>query len=635
MSTKYRAGKISVKLFNRLQEFGFTDIENIQELIDNSLDANAKNIYIITENKDNYHYLYFVDDGVGMNKDGMIKYYEIAEDKDKESFNGKYPIGSKGMGGKIATINLSNRSEVSIISRDKKDKWVEASYNWSSEEYINQVHVSTKQSVEDKDLINHIFNNILKINEPDTFTVIYLKLDTKIFNNMFDFTKQIDAEDSILFNLGITYYRFLNNGINISIINNNEIQKIKPIHINFTKHEKTFFPNEIIQLTDPKKIQVKGGPNYTKYYNDVSLIYNRNYTLCKNGDIYEYNGNKIYKYDGIYGKNQHVQGRFTDRIEIKNESINLDKIVDFKIKHTYYYYDDYRIFTNKIKENINNDNIIIRKESCNKIFYGTHFIRNGKTIFDSAIDFKEPKAGDYYSRYWNYSQFILEFKSDSHDIDKYFGIMVNKSSLNKTFIHPSIIKLINYLIYENKIEFEKDYDIKINKFNNNLDSKDNSKDNLKNEIKLGSKDNLKNEIKLESKDNSKDISKNSIERKSRKHIPNTNKKILIKCQDKKDNITGVKFSDFIRYEIDHIDGNPSNNNEDNLQAISVGLHSIKTNKREIYDRIVNNPIEYNLHNGLAYLDNSITLNALSSENKKKMHKICKELEKIIESLNDN
>ena len=33
MSTKYHTSKISVKLFNRLQEFGFTDIENIQELI--------------------------------------------------------------------------------------------------------------------------------------------------------------------------------------------------------------------------------------------------------------------------------------------------------------------------------------------------------------------------------------------------------------------------------------------------------------------------------------------------------------------------------------------------------------------------------------------------------------------------
>jgi len=657
--SKNRAGKISVKLFDRMQELGFTDIENIQELIDNSIDADAKNIYIISENVNDSIEFYFVDDGVGMNMNGLIKYYEIAEDKNIDMVHDKFPIGSKGMGGKIATINLSNRSLVSIISRDDKNNWVESSYDWSSEEYINNVIVSTKICIEDKELIHHIFHDILKINEPDTFTVISFKTNRNILSD-----KICEADKSILYNLGITYSLFIENGLNINIVNDNTIQKVKNIPMSFTKNNSTYFPEEMNKITIPKhKSQNIGDLDYIGYFNDVSLVYNKDYCLCSNGEIYEFENDKIYHYRGVNGNNQFVSGRFKEKYIIQDQNELKDILVHFKLRHTYY--NNSIELKNSISSKYLN-NIILDDNTCLKTFYGTHFVRNGKNIVDSAIDYKEIKSGDYYKRNWNKSQFIIEFNSISHNIDKHFGIMVNKSRLNKSNIHESIIKLIHYLIYENSITFQKIMDEKIAKIKKNIivtepvvfstepvvsstepvvsstepvvfstepvvsstepvvsstepvvsSTDDNEHKSIKNVSKII-------QIENNGKDNRQQF------KLQRKTIAQNDKKLILQKQGNKEKYTEVNFNNYLRYEIDHIDGNPGNNNDDNLQAISPNLHSIKTNDPELYHKIIKNPAIYNLSIALTHLESTVTINVLSQDNQKKLIKSINTIKELL------
>ena len=131
----FRAGNINTtKLFKNFKCLGFSNIQCIQELIDNSIDAKAQNIWIMSEiNKEGEHMLYFIDNGMGMDKKELINYYIVAGDKEIEL--NQHSIGSKGMGGKIATINLTNLGFVGIISRNAPDKWVESEFDWQSVEY--------------------------------------------------------------------------------------------------------------------------------------------------------------------------------------------------------------------------------------------------------------------------------------------------------------------------------------------------------------------------------------------------------------------------------------------------------------------------------------------------------------------
>jgi DNA topoisomerase VI subunit B len=54
-----------------IRDLGLTTIDAINELIDNSFDANAQNIWITLDEKENKFYLIVEDDGEGIPKDEL------------------------------------------------------------------------------------------------------------------------------------------------------------------------------------------------------------------------------------------------------------------------------------------------------------------------------------------------------------------------------------------------------------------------------------------------------------------------------------------------------------------------------------------------------------------------------------
>ena len=86
---------------NSLLRQGYTDIKSISEILDNSVDANAKETRIeITHETIN-----FIDDGRGMN----IKNIEDMFAMQRSNHSCKKSIGVSGIGGKAATLILSQK----------------------------------------------------------------------------------------------------------------------------------------------------------------------------------------------------------------------------------------------------------------------------------------------------------------------------------------------------------------------------------------------------------------------------------------------------------------------------------------------------------------------------------------------
>jgi hypothetical protein len=641
----FRAGSINTtKLFKNFKCLGFSNIQCIQELIDNSIDAKAQNIWIMSEiNKEGDHMLYFIDNGIGMGKKELINYYDIAGDEEIEL--NEYSIGSKGMGGKIATINLTNLGFVGIISRNAPDKWVEASFDWHDK---YEIIGSTKKSIEDVEFIKNIFETKLKIITPDSFTVISMKLDKNKYETLFS-CPILDANNSLLFQLGTTYYTHLNNGIKLTIINQENIKEVIGIPISISKKNETYYPETIEPITEIKhKTQVRGAPNIAKYLEEVSVVYTNQYILCKNQTIIEIDHqNNYYLLEGIIGQNQYTSnGRYKSKRQIDNID-TFEEIVRFTIRHTFYA--NPNELKNHIKENYTD--CYLDDSTMMKIFYGLHMIRNGKTIIDPVIKHKEIKSGDYYKRTFNRSQFILEYNTTGINdcIDEYFGIMVNKSSLNKSAIDPSINKLINFLFNENEISM----DSKIKEIIDNGSYSKKEKTNKSQTVTqslilpvtpvntLAAKP---HEISVNDKyseiiiNNSIDVNKdtthnhqdpqNVAKKGTRKKISSTSREITLSTQGNKEKITEVEFSKYIRHEIDHIDGDSTNDLSTNLQAITPNLHSIKTHNRDIYDEIERNPGKYNISVALSYLDSPQTLINLTEDDKKKLLKVRRLLKTI-------
>jgi hypothetical protein len=224
--------------------------------------------------------------------------------------------------------------------------------------------------------------------------------------------------------------------------------------------------------------------------------------------------------------------------------------------------------------------------------------------------------------------------------------MVNKSRLNKSSIHSSIIKLINYLYYENHRNLTSVVDTKLQEFklrNPKIEpsplpptvpvkpiQEDVEEDSEDEDDTDTTEDQTDEDVTDTDEDDIEaDIGNNDNKKKPRKKLSKNFRTRIVELQGTKEKITGVEFCSFIRSEIDHIDGNPGNDADINLQAISPNLHSVKTNDPSTYAEIEKKPHIYNIKVALAHLDSPVTLSNLSRAEQTKLLQLRKFLKTLI------
>jgi hypothetical protein len=117
---------------------GFNEAKGIGEIKANSIDAEAKNIDI-TITRDTIE---FQDDGNGMQRKSLSDMFAMF----KSNHSTDTSLGVSGIGGKVATMKLSEKSEVSIFTYNQNGTYLKAFIPWdkifSENKYLDMIKIT-------------------------------------------------------------------------------------------------------------------------------------------------------------------------------------------------------------------------------------------------------------------------------------------------------------------------------------------------------------------------------------------------------------------------------------------------------------------------------------------------------------
>lgn len=213
------------KLFNSLRHLGYDHMDCIKDIIDNSIDAKAKNINVSieweTKHKKGCSKIVIADDGCGMNKNKLIDAMKLASafEKNMQKDLGLYGMGlitaSIGIGRKLSVYTKDDNNELWVAHQDidKIDDFklvIKKGNKKDNKFFENQMDdLLLKKDINGEEYIEDIFSN--------TGTVVVIdSIDTLSSKSENVFIQNLKAT------LGQTYRIFLNEkGINITV--NSEI----------------------------------------------------------------------------------------------------------------------------------------------------------------------------------------------------------------------------------------------------------------------------------------------------------------------------------------------------------------------------------------------------------------------------
>lgn len=255
-------------LMNSMRSIGYNFKTALADIIDNSISAKAKNVYISSPINDDRLFLTILDDGEGMDEEALFNAMKYGSDK--FSYN-EDDLGRFGLG--LKSASLSQCRTLTVAS--KRDNVISA-YQWDLDKVIQDKEWECLKLEENE--IDNIPNiDSLKILNQGTivvwenFDIAYKKSGGRIREFLCD---EIDEAE---LHLRLVFHRFLNNKFkNFKIfINNNLLVGLDPFLEN---HPKTDSKN-------PSEIEVDG-----------SYIKIQSFILPHQSDL---NGEDIEKLGGI------------------------------------------------------------------------------------------------------------------------------------------------------------------------------------------------------------------------------------------------------------------------------------------------------------------------------------------------
>lgn len=206
-----------------LSRIGYTPHTAIADIVDNSVTYGAKKVNILINKekeefsdtrKNNIKEYLVIDDGVGMNEDGVLKALELGSD---DSNYDDLSLSKFGLGLKSASFSQGNVLQI-VSSNDTSSGFVKYSVDLKKieEEYFCE---KLELNEEDSTLISTYLPNgigtIIRISDVHTNNHPSLKTTT----------------DQLLYRLGTIYYYFLSDGLELYLNN----QKIDAYDVLFTE----------------------------------------------------------------------------------------------------------------------------------------------------------------------------------------------------------------------------------------------------------------------------------------------------------------------------------------------------------------------------------------------------------------
>ena len=247
-------------LINSIRQIGYSFESAIADIIDNSIVACAKSINIFLPiNKLEESYIAFLDDGLGMDKVGIINALKVGSNFEGE--RDADDLGRFGLG--LKSASFSQCRKLTIVS--KKDNKLQA-FGWDISEIVNSnewnlFEFSNQEiaSIQQIEKLKEKLQGTLVVWQD--FDLIRDRLDDNI-----DLQRQLsDLIEKARKHIALVFHRYLNKKIVISI-NNLPIKGLDPFLENHNKTEKGKADNITIATKDGKehtiKIQAYTMPHY-------------------------------------------------------------------------------------------------------------------------------------------------------------------------------------------------------------------------------------------------------------------------------------------------------------------------------------------------------------------------------------
>lgn len=536
-------------LTNLLPANGFNINNNaICEFIDNSIDAYAKHIDIIIDNKeisfkhkdithtigggDNY-YLLINDNGNGMDSKGLDKLLKLFTKNKDETKNGKFGFGCIASCSTLNKQLFENKEKSYTIILSKKDD------NDNKEVIIDWTYIYSKKN-------KNILGQIIGQNSSSTNINLYNNYNGNnegtIIINTIPKSEIVNIVNNLQYTLNVKYYDFLIGLVPEKKISINYYNSYDNISFKFSDNEGEK-PYDILQKnksenTKNKCIKVKILKNELGLY---GKIIDSDFNIKDKEKIFflEITNNSPANSDNIYYA---TNLQFLDDNEIFNDQNQ--NTCTFTLN--YINSDEYK---KKIKDKIKENGNI----KLNSNMYSGYWIsRNHRILRNTAVKYEGLRQNNEGANLIG----IIECKNKSSDM--FISPQANKSS-NDTSIDRGLLRFCS--IIAKKIN---------NKMNNKGKIKSNTDDII---INLCSKEKKKNDTNQSNSVNNK---------KSQNKRKGFSESIIRKTLDKQENKDPIMDTELFTYkgaklyDYDHIDNDSSNNTEENLQIINTSTHRMKT-----------------------------------------------------------
>lgn len=217
-------------LMNSMRSIGYSFKTALADIIDNSISAEAKNIYIYSPINDDLLYVSVLDDGFGMNKEELLNAMKYGSYREKYGAN---DLGRFGLG--LKSASSSQCKEFTVASKKGNQinayKWDLNSLTDSNEWYCLELDGNEIEGLPNIGLLKKQKSGTLVIWE--NFDVAYKKNNGKVRDYIVD---EMDEADK---HIRLVFHRFLNRKVNqVKIfINNYQLEGYDPFLENHPKKD--------------------------------------------------------------------------------------------------------------------------------------------------------------------------------------------------------------------------------------------------------------------------------------------------------------------------------------------------------------------------------------------------------------
>lgn len=422
-------------LMNSMRSIGYSFQTAIADIIDNSISASAKNVWINAPINDDDLFISILDDGLGMNRDSLFNAMKYGSDK--ESY-GENDLGRFGLG--LKSASLSQCRKLTVASKFNN---VISAFQWNLDTVVESKSWDCIEFDNDEIELLPQINELKELQQGtlviwQDFDIIYKKSNGHIREMLSD---EIDETER---HLRLVFHRFLNNqfksfkifingdrliGFDPFLEDHHKTDATKPsemdVNGSIIKVQTFILPHQTdLSNEDLEKIggieSLRKDQGFYIYRNDRLIIYGTWFRLASSSVSSE-----LYKYGRI---KVDIPNSLDDmwEIDIKKQNASIPKLILNKLKNAV------SNVTRKSKEKTSKRAKLTIDKDDTKI-WNKKLSRDGKDMFfineDSIFiknfldDFNDQEKGKILK--------FLDVLSSSIPYDDIYNSICNKNNENK------------------------------------------------------------------------------------------------------------------------------------------------------------------------------------------------------------